>query len=227
MRWVTGLLLGAVTSAALGSSQVIQNTYEGSLRSFTTWPAHEAARSSSGPLQRKMEISDIPSTNSEADSVGDVISGVMSASGDTSGTIAILTGDDLHYETAEFSHKLYALTALDDELRPTGSVGLLLMHGGDDAFRSNDFVALTRDYGRISERNTVGNDGDGTVTFDHLMPAGRPYGEAAPPRSVLVDDAGEPIGESGGLVKWVGGTLLMILVIATGIGVRERKSHRI
>lgn len=174
-----------------------------------------------------MEISDIPSANSEAVSVGDVISGVMSASDDTSGTIAILTGDDLRYETAEFSNKLYALTALDDELKPTGSVGPSFMHGGDDAFRSNDFVALTRDYERISERNTVGDDGDGTVTFDHLMPAGQRYGEAAPPRNVLVDDAGEPIGEAGGLVKWVGGTLLMILIIATGIGVRERKSHRI
>ena len=222
MRWVTGLLLGAVTSAVLGNQRLIRNTYEGPLPSFI-WAAHEAARSPGGPGLRKMEIPDISNANSERIVGDDEISGVISESGDSSGTIAILTADD---DTAKCSYTLYAMTAPDDE-RTAGSIDQSLTRGSDDAFRLNDLVALTRDYERISERYTVGDGRDGNGMFDQLMPAGGRYGESVPREDVLADDAAEPVGEAGGLVKWVGGAVLMILITATGIGIRERKSHRI
>ena len=230
MRWLTGLLLVVVSSAAVGSPRV----------------------SSAGTTQERLASSQTPGNDSRTVSDEVVLSGIINSFDDSwlhldlqrsrdglpisgitgEGAIGILTRDEFEYETAESIDSLHSLAIPADESLPTGPADLSAfprVHvNADGAPGSNDLVVLTRSYDNSAASNGMG-DADGNVRFNDLLTPARQHGDYVPPESALADFgfvAPEPVTVVGGLVEWVGGILLVIVIIATsiGIGVSGRRS---
>jgi len=230
MRWMTGLLFGVLSSAAVGNPGVSSaGTTQESLASSQTSDADGRA------ISDEVVLGGI--TNSFDDSwlhldlnhsrEGLPISGITGED-----AIGILTRDELRYETAESIYSPYSLMTPDDESQPTGSLDLRGFPRGDlkgeGALGSNDLVVLSRSYDNSSASDATGN-AVGNARFNDLLTPARQYGEYVPPESGSADVgfvAPEPVALVGGLAQWIGGIVLVIVIIATGIavGVGGRRS---
>ena len=223
MRWVTGLSLVVLSSAAVGSPRV----------------------SSAGTTHERLASSQTPDADGRTVSDEVVLSGITNSFDDSwlhldlqrsrdglpisgttvEGAIGILTRDEFECETAESIDSLHALAIPDDESLPTGPADLSAfprVHvNGDGAPGSNDLVALTRSYDNSAASDAMG-DADGNVRFNDLLTPARQHGDYVPPESALADVgfvAPEPVTLVGGLAEWVGGILLVIVIIGAGVGV--------